>query len=223
MEKGQVITIDGPAGAGKSTVGKILSKRLAYTYLDTGALYRAVAYKMVQEGNTTDDICKFDEFCRHITIKLKKINSNMRVIVNDEDITDKIRTEEIGLLASRISAFPCVRETLSYVQREAGREGSIIAEGRDMGTVIFPDARIKFFLEASVKERAHRRYRELIVRGDNIDYQDVERDLIQRDKQDRERNISPLIPSDDAVIIDSTNMTIPEVVENMLLVIKSQS
>jgi CMP/dCMP kinase len=223
MEKGQVITIDGPASAGKSTVGKILSKKLSYIYLDTGALYRAVAYKMVQEGNTTDDICKFSEFCRNIQIKLKKIKSSMRVILDNEDITDKIRTEEIGLLASRVSAFPCVRETLYHVQREAGREGSIIAEGRDMGTVIFPDAKIKFFLEASVKERAHRRYKELIIRGDKIDYQEVERDLIQRDKQDREREISPLIPSDHAVIIDSTNMTISDVVEKMISVIKSQS
>ena len=223
MEKGQVITIDGPAGSGKSTVGKILSKRLSYIYLDTGALYRAIAYKMVQEGKTTDDICKFEEFCRNIPIKLKKIKSSLRVILDNDDITDKIRTEEIGLLASRISAFPCVRKTLYHVQREAGREGNIIAEGRDMGTVIFPDAKIKFFLEASVKERAHRRYNELIIGGDETDYQDVERDLIQRDKQDREREISPLIPSDSAVIIDSTNMTISDVVEKMISVIKSQS
>lgn len=222
MRKGQVITIDGPAGAGKSTVGKTLSKRLSYIYLDTGALYRAIAYKMMQEGTTTDDMCRFDDFCRNIRINLKNLKGAMRVILNNEDVTDKIRTEEIGLLASRISAFSCVREILYHVQREAGKDSNIVAEGRDMGTVIFPDAGIKFFLEASVKERAHRRCKELTGRGDDVDYQEVERDLIRRDNQDRQREISPLIPSADAVIIDSTNMTVSDVVEKMISVIKSR-
>lgn len=222
MKMGYVITIDGPAGAGKSTAGKELSKRLSYIYLDTGALYRAVAYKIMKKGISSDKKDQLDDLCHLIKIKLKNMKGNMRVFVDDEDVTDKIRTEDIGLLASKVSAIPLVRDTLYHVQRDAGKNGGIIAEGRDMGTVIFPDADIKFFLEASVEKRVYRRYKELTVHGNYIDYQEVEKDLIQRDKQDRERQIAPLFPSEDAVIIDSTNMTPHDVVEKMISIIKSQ-
>lgn len=222
MKKGYVITIDGPAGAGKSTVAKALSKRLSYIYLDTGSLYRAVAYKMMQDNVSTDGKKQLEDICHLIRLNLNNVQGSTRVFVADEDVTDKIRTEDIGLLASKVSAIPLVREALFHVQREAGKEGSIIAEGRDMGTVIFPDADVKFFMEASVEERVYRRYKELAIRKVYIDYQVVERDLIQRDKQDRERQIAPLIPSEDAVIIDSTQMTVPEVVEVMMSVIKAR-
>jgi len=221
MRKGQVITIDGPAGAGKSTVGKELSKRLSYIYLDTGALYRAIAYQLRRNNITEDDKDQIKDLCLKININLKNQEGYMRVFVNDEDITDKIRTEDLGLLASKISALPVVRETLFHVQRTAGKNGGIIAEGRDMGTVIFPDADIKFFLDASVKERVRRRYQELTMHGYFVDYQEVERDLIRRDKQDRERKVAPLIPSENAVIIDSTTMTADDVVEKMISIIQS--
>lgn len=221
MKKGQVITIDGPAGAGKSTVGRELSKRLSYIYLDTGALYRAIAYQLRRNNMTEDDKDQIKDLCLKININLKNQEGNMRVFVNDVDITDKIRTEDLGLLASKISALPVVRETLFHVQRTAGKNGGIIAEGRDMGTVIFPDADIKFFLDASVNERVRRRYKELTIHGYIVDYQEVERDLIRRDKQDRERKVAPLIPSENAIIIDSTMMTADDVVEKMISIIQS--
>jgi len=221
MKKGQVITIDGPAGAGKSTVGKEISKRLSYIYLDTGALYRAIAYQLKRNNMTEDDKDQIKDLCLKININLKNQEGYMRVFVNEEDITDKIRTEDLGLLASKISALPVVRETLFQVQRTAGKNGGIVAEGRDMGTVIFPDADIKFFLDASAKERVRRRCQELTMHGYFVDYQEVERDLIRRDKQDRERKVAPLIPSENAVIIDSTTMTADDVVEKMISIIQS--
>lgn len=222
MKKGFVITIDGPAGAGKSTVAKALSHHLSYIYLDTGALYRAVAYKMVQVGISQENREQLEDLCSHVKINLKNLGGKMRVMVDDEDVTDKLRTEEIGLIASKVSAIPLVREILLQVQRESGENGGIIAEGRDTGTVIFPHAEVKFFMDATVEERVERRYRELLERGDRIDYQEIKRDLIRRDRQDRERNIAPLIPSTDAVIIDTTKMSVTDVLETMISVIKSR-
>jgi cytidylate kinase len=206
MKKGLVITIDGPS----------------YIYLDTGALYRALAYQMLREEISPDDRDRLADLCRKTKIKLINVNSTMRVMLEGEDVTDMIRTEAIGLLASKISARSLVRETLFHVQRKAGENGGIVAEGRDMGTVIFPDADIKFFLEASVEERIQRRFKELTERNNDIDYLEVERDLIRRDRQDRERKVAPLIPSEDAVIIDSTNISVSEVVEKMISIIKSK-
>jgi len=222
MKKGFVITIDGPASAGKSTVAKELSHRLSYIYLDTGALYRAVAYKMIQVGISQENREQLEDLCHHIKINLKNLGGRMRVMVDDEDVTDELRTEEIGLIASKVSAIPLVREILLQVQRESGKNGGIIAEGRDTGTVIFPHADIKFFMDAHVEERVERRYRELLERGKRIDYQEIKRDLIIRDRQDRERNIAPLIPSADAVIIDTTRMSVTDVLETMISVIKSR-
>jgi cytidylate kinase len=221
VKKKYIVTLDGPAGAGKSTVSKELSKKLSYIYLDTGALYRAVAYKIIQERVRAEVTDRFHEFCNNLQIRIQRVDGSMKVSVDGEDVTDKIRTEEIGILASRVSAIPVVRKILYPVQREAGREGGMIAEGRDMGTVIFPDADFKFFLEATVEERVNRRYKELVARGNHIGYEEVKRDLIQRDKQDTERELSPLVPSDDAVIIDCTEMTVSEVVERMMSIISS--
>jgi len=222
MKKGFVITIDGPAGAGKSTVAKALSHRLSYIYLDTGALYRAVAYKMIQVGISQENREQLEDLCPHIKINLKNMRGRMMVMVDDEDVTDQLRTEEIGLIASRVSAIPLVREILLQVQREAGKNGGIIAEGRDTGTVIFPHAEVKFFVDATVEQRVERRYRELLERGDRINYQEIKRDLIRRDRQDRERDIAPLVPSADAVIVDTTRMSVTDVLEAMISVIKSR-
>jgi cytidylate kinase len=218
---GKVITIDGPSGAGKSTVSKALAAKLQYLYLDTGALYRALAYQALKNNV---DIHRPDElagFCLTTQVTLENFDGKMTVYVNGENVDDKIRTEEVGLAASAISAFPVVREKLLSLQREAGALGNIVAEGRDMGTVIFPDADIKFFLDASAKERVRRRCQELTMHGYFVDYQEVERDLIRRDKQDRERKVAPLIPSENAVIIDSTTMTADDVVEKMISIIQS--
>jgi cytidylate kinase len=217
--KRYVVTLDGPAGAGKSTVSKELSKALSYIYLDTGALYRAVAYQVIHEIVSVEESDILNEFCRNLRIRIQGVDSSMRVLVGEVDVTDKLRTEEVGILASSVSALPVVREVLYPVQREAGRNGGIVAEGRDMGTVVFPDADYKFFLDASVEERVNRRYKELSERGLHVSYDDVKRDLVKRDKQDTEREISPLMPSSDAIIIDCTKMTVADVVKQMLSII----
>jgi cytidylate kinase len=219
MKRGLIITVDGPAGAGKSTVSKMLAQLLSYIYLDTGALYRAVAYKFLVDNTAPDDEKALSELLTRMSISLKNKHGTLNVFVNGENVTDKIRNEKIGLLASRISAIALVRASLLSIQRNVGKRGGIVAEGRDMGTVVFPDADYKFYLEASVDVRARRRYNELCMRGSNVDYDEVERDLIVRDRQDREREIAPLKAFDGATIIDSTHMTISEVVEKMMSLI----
>ena len=218
-----VITVDGPVGAGKSTVSRALAGRLSYIYLDTGALYRAVAYTVAKEGISPDNENHLSNIIGRTKIVFKNVEDRLRVFVNNEDVTEKIRTEEIGLLASKVSAIPLVRNKLLSIQREDREEGGIVAEGRDMGTVVFPDADFKFFLDASVEERVKRRYDELVMRGINSDYQQVERDLLIRDRQDRERKAAPLQTPRDAIIIDSTDMTVSEVVEKMVTIIRRKS
>jgi len=219
MKRRLIITVDGPAGAGKSTVSKILAQQLSYIYLDTGALYRAVAYKLLLDNITPDDEKALSESLIRMSISLKNMNGTLNVFVGDENVTEKIRNEKIGLLASRFSAIALVRASLLSLQRNVGKRGGIVAEGRDMGTVVFPDADYKFYLEASVDVRARRRYNELCMRGSNIDYDEVKRDLIVRDRQDREREIAPLKAFDGATIIDSTHMAVSEVVETMISMI----
>jgi cytidylate kinase len=231
MLKKQVITVDGPAGAGKSTVSKSLAVRFSYIYLDTGALYRAFAYKAKKEGISPDDDEGLSLMGQRVDIRLETQGRGLisearrgrneppppevAVFVDDEEVTDEIRTEKISILASTISARPCVRQILLALQREAAVHGGVVAEGRDMGTVVFPDADYKFFLDAAITERAKRRYLELAAKNGYCNYEQVEKDLIIRDKQDRERHLAPLIPAPDAVVIDSTGMTAGEVVDKM--------
>jgi cytidylate kinase len=222
MKKGLIITIDGPAGAGKSTVSKILALQLSYIYLDTGALYRAVAYTLLVEDIAPDNEKALSELLVRINISLKNMNGKLNVFVDDENVTEKIRNEEIGLLASRVSAIAVVRSSLFSIQRDVGIRGGIIAEGRDMGTVVFPEADYKFYLEASMDVRAGRRYNELRARGNKVEYQEVKRDLIVRDRQDQEREIAPLKAFDGAIMVDSTHMTISEVVEKMMSIIEGR-
>lgn len=223
MEKRLVITVDGPAGAGKSTVSKIIAGRLSYIYLDTGALYRAFACRVAEEGISAGDEERLSDLCTRIDVSLKSVNGGIGIFVDDKDVTEKIRTQEIGMLASKVSAVPVVREALLSIQRETGENGGIVAEGRDMGTVVFPDADFKFFLDANVAERSRRRFAELEERGESVDSKKVERDLVVRDRQDSERKIAPLKPSRDSIIIDSTDMSIEDVVEQMICHIKSNA
>jgi CMP/dCMP kinase len=218
MKERSVITIDGPAGAGKSTISRLLAERLSYLYLDTGALYRAMAYHLMQKRYSGNEE-EFEDLCRNIRVELNHLAGRLHVFVDGEDVTLKIRTEEIGLFASRISAVPVVREVLLSVQRDIAAAGGVVAEGRDMGTVVFPDAEIKFFLDASAEARAGRRYRELCVREGTADMRDVQSDLLLRDRQDRERSIAPLTAASDAVHIDSTDKTILQVIDVMMAVI----
>ena len=221
MKRDLIITIDGPAGSGKSTVSMALAMRLSYLYLDTGALYRAVAYLIDRNGVAVSDEHTLHELLKNPDIRLQKSEYGLQVYVNGEDVTGDLRTEEIGLMASNISALPLIRETLLPIQRKAGASGGIVAEGRDMGTVVFPDADVKFFLEASESERINRRFKELSNRGDDIAYGNIAKNMRQRDRQDRERTVAPLRPHKDAVIIDTSSMTITDVVERMLGIINT--
>lgn len=222
MKRELIITIDGPAGAGKSTVSKALAAALSYCCLDTGAFYRAFAYKARQEGISSDDDAGLAKLGRELRMQCRKIDDQWCLLLDGRKVTDAmIRTDEIGLLASAISARPCVRKALLEIQREAGSQGGIVAEGRDMGTVIFPQADFKFFLDASTAERVKRRYKETEDKALVADYEQIAKGINSRDKQDKEREIAPLRPADDAQIIDSTNMTVKEVVDKMISVISS--
>jgi len=216
MEKKFVITIDGPAGAGKSTVSKTLAKKLDYIYLDTGALYRALAYKTLKLKISLDKVSALADLCSNTAVVLKSIEGQMKVYVDGEDVEEKIRTEEVGLAASKISTFAVVRERLLNLQREAGAEGGIVAEGRDMGSVVFPHADYKFYLDANLEERIKRRYKELLEKGAAVEYKSIQKDMLARDKQDIQREIAPLKTPDGAIIIDSDNLSVPEVIEKII-------
>ncbi|MGB5218812.1 MAG: (d)CMP kinase [Smithella sp.] len=216
MEKKPIITIDGPAGAGKSTVSKILAKKFNYVYLDTGALYRALAYKALKTGISIDDPAALEDLCANTEVFLKNVNGHLRVYVDGEDVEKKIRTEEVGLTASKISTFPIVREKLLELQREAGVRGGIVVEGRDMGSVVFPKADFKFYLDASIDERTKRRHKELLLRNDTPRYESIKKDMQARDKQDSQREIAPLKAPEGAIIIDSDHLSIEGVVEKII-------
>lgn len=215
MMKKLLITIDGPAGAGKTTVSKTLAGRLGYTYIDTGALYRSVAYEAKAQGIDTNDDEALKKLCNGLEIAFVRGDQGLRLICNGVDITDLIRTPEIAMLASDVSARPVVRKFLFGLQRKMGKDKGVVFEGRDMGTVVFPEADVKFFLIASARTRALRRYKELESTS-NVTLQEIENDLKQRDQNDSTRDLAPLIPATDAIHIDSTDLSIEEVVDRML-------
>lgn len=216
MTKRYVVTVDGPAGSGKSTVSRLLARRLGYVYLDTGALYRALALKVSRSGLAADDRAGIAALCAGTAIALDGQGGETRILLDGRDVTGLIRTPEISMLASTVSALPEVRQRLLDVQREAARSGGVVAEGRDMGTVVFPGADVKFFLTAGPEERGRRRWLELKQRGHEVSLDEVLRDVVLRDRQDTEREVAPLRPSDDAIRVDSTGKGIEDVVEEML-------
>ena len=220
MEK-LLITIDGPAGAGKTTVSRALADRLGYRYIDTGALYRGVALEAISAGLNPDDDTGLEHVLSSLKMKFVYDEKGLRLILNDSDITDKIRTPEISMFASTASARPVVRNFLLKLQRELAREKGVVFEGRDMGTVVFPDADVKFYLDASHKTRSLRRYQELKSETSQT-LHDVEKDIKRRDKNDSARDLAPLKPAEDAVIIDSTHLSVQDVVDSMLNVIENK-
>ncbi len=222
LKKAILVTIDGPAGAGKTTVSKLLAEQLDYRYLDTGALYRAVAFGAMLSRIYTDDDMAVDIFLKKSRLTLSPAAKGFRLIWNDQDITDHLRTPEISMMASAVSAKPAVRNFLIDVQREIGIGKSLVCEGRDMGTIVFPDADIKFFLDANPEIRALRRYRELTLCTSSITLDDVFQDMLERDRNDRQRAIAPLIPAPDAIIIDASSMGIPAVIQHMTTTIASR-
>ena len=216
-----IITIDGPAGAGKTTVSRMLARRLGYQYIATGALYRGVAYEAKAAGIRSDDDEKLRDLCRSLKLRLETTEDGPKVLSNGVDITGYIRTPEITMLASAVSARPVVREFLLDLQRDMGREKNIVIEGRDMGTVVFPDADVKFFLVATTDTRAQRRYEELEDTPD-VSYEAVKDDLIKRDENDSTRELAPLKPATDAVRVDSTRLTSNGVVDEMMSIIRKK-
>lgn len=216
-----VITIDGPAGAGKTTVSKKLADALGYRYVDTGALYRGVAYEAAASGIEADDDQALAQLCEHMDLKLVLSDKGLRLVSSGKDISDEIRTPAISMMASAVSAMPVVRSYLLGLQRKLGREKGVVFEGRDMGTVVFPEAEMKFYLEASPEVRAYRRYLEM-KENKKVTLTDVEADMSKRDQNDSSRKHAPLKPAEDAVRIDATPISADEVVATMMQHIKSK-
>lgn len=213
---GLIIAIDGPSGAGKSTIARLLADRLSYIYLDTGAMYRVVALMLKRSGVSIDDESSLLEVCGKVNISFERLaDGGTRVLSNGEDVTHDIRTPEISLLTSRISAKKVVRDSLLQLQRQAGSEGGVVLEGRDIGTVVFPDADIKFFLTASADERGKRRFLELRAKGENTTLERTVAEVVQRDMQDEQREHAPLRKADDAIDVDTTALSIEEVLSEM--------
>lgn len=213
------IAIDGPAGAGKSTIARMVSAKLGYIYVDTGALYRTAAL-YITENNISDD--KIEESLKNADISLKFIDGEQRVFLGDRDVSGLIRTPEISMAASRTSAIPAVRAYLFDTQKKIARENNVIMDGRDIGTVVLPDADVKIFLTASAEERANRRYKELAEKPDCPSYEDILKDIIQRDHQDMNRETAPLRQAEDAVLVDTTKLDLEQSAQEIVRIINEK-
>ena len=211
----RVIAIDGPAGAGKSTVAKIVAEKLGYTYIDTGAMYRAVAWKTLQQSSEATDEAIL-RAVEGIDVRLACTDSGTRVTVDGTDVTGEIRTPEVTHIVSRVAALGPVREKMVELQRAMAADGAVVMDGRDIGTNVLPNADVKIFLTASVEERARRRYDEMKEKGYAVDFDDLKKEIASRDKQDSERAISPLRQAEDAILLDSTALSIDAVVARIM-------
>jgi cytidylate kinase len=210
-----VVAIDGPAGAGKSTIAKLAAEKLGYAYIDTGAMYRSVAWKFLQTGEAFDEAF-ISKLSQEMVIEFKPEASVNRVFVDGTEVTAAIRSAEVTANVSRVAAIGAVREAMVDQQRRMGEAGGVLMDGRDIGTVVFPNAEVKIFLTATVEERAMRRYKELVAKGEQVDLEQLQKDIAERDKQDMEREISPLRQAEDAIYLDTSDMTIDEVTAYIL-------
>lgn len=209
------IAIDGPAGAGKSTVAKQLAKNLGYIYVDTGAMYRAMALYLLRKGIDKEDSRAIEEACSEVEISLEYKDGVQQLILNGENVTDLIRTEEVGNMASATSVNAPVRKKLLELQRKLAQRKDVVMDGRDIGTCVLPDANLKVYLTADSRVRALRRYKELQEKKVECDLEEIEKDIIERDYRDMHREIAPLVQAEDAVLLDSSNMTLEEVLDEM--------
>ena len=214
------IAIDGPAGAGKSTIAKKLAADLGYVYVDTGAMYRAMAYYFLQNGIDAKDEKAIADACPKVDVTIQYVDGEQQVILNGENVNGVIRKEEVGNMASATSVYPVVRTKLVDLQRQLAARENVIMDGRDIGTVVLPNANVKIFLTASSKVRAQRRFDELTAKGVACNIDEIENDLIDRDYRDMHRETSPLKQADDAVLLDSSNLDIDGVVAAMKKIIE---
>ena len=215
------VAIDGPAGAGKSTIAKAAAKELGFIYVDTGALYRAIAYNAVTNG-VIDDTQKIIDMLADTNVELKNVDGVQAVYLNGDDVSAFIRTPEISMGASKVSAIPQVREFLLNLQRDIAKKNNVIMDGRDIATVVLPDADVKIFLFASPECRAQRRYLELIEKGENVTLEDVLEDVNKRDYQDSHREIAPLKPSEDSIMADTSKLNLEESIQLIINIIKER-
>lgn len=216
MNNNKIITIDGPSGVGKGTLARKLAEHFNYDLLDSGAIYRLAALHCLNAEINTDSVENVAKHLENFNIRFEASATGLIIYLNDEVVTPKIRTEEIGMLTSKIATYSIVREMLFEKQKSFATEKGLIADGRDMGTVVFPDAKFKFFLEASSEVRAQRRFDELQAKGQNPDFETIKSDIEKRDYQDRNRKIAPLKPANNAVIVDTSSLSIDGVFETIL-------
>ena len=217
-----VVAIDGPAGAGKSTIAKLVAEKLGYAYIDTGAMYRSVAWKFLQTGKDFDEAL-ISSLAKTMVIEFKPEASVNRVFVDGAEVTDAIRSAEVTANVSRVAAIGSVREAMVAQQRRMGESGGVLMDGRDIGTVVFPNAQLKIFLTASVEERALRRYKELMAKDQDVDLAQLKEDIASRDKQDSERAISPLRQAEDALLLDTNHMNIEQVTAKILHLVEEKA
>lgn len=216
------VAIDGPAGAGKSTIAKTAAKRLGFIYVDTGALYRSIGYYVIKQGKSLEIKEDIVSCLSSINVEIEFVYNEQHVILNGEDVNASIRTPEVSIAASKVSAVPEVREFLLGLQRDFAKKYNCIMDGRDIGTVVLPNAEVKIFLTASCEERANRRYKELIEKGEQVNYEDVLTDIQKRDYNDSHREIAPMKPAEDSVLVDSTGQSIEQNVQAVIDVIKAK-
>lgn len=217
------VAIDGPGGSGKSTVARAAAKELGFIYVDTGALYRTVGVYALRKGIDTKDAEAVEATLRDITVELKFENGEQRVLLNGEDVSEEIRTPKASMAASNVSAIPAVRDFLFGLQRNIAKENNCIMDGRDIGTVVLPDAQVKIFFTASAEIRAKRRYDELVAKGTQVNYQDVLDELIERDYNDAHREIAPLRPAEDSIMIDTGGLSLQENIDAVVEIIKEKA
>lgn len=217
------IAIDGPAGAGKSTIARRVAKELSFIYVDTGAMYRAMALYLLRKEVNKDDTEQIGNICQDAEISIEYQNGKQIVLLNDENVNSYLRTEEVGNMASVSSAVPRVREKLLSLQRKLARDMSVVMDGRDIGTTILPDADVKIYLTASSLTRAKRRYLELQEKGTVCNLDEIQKDIEERDQRDMKREISPLRQAEDAILVDSSDLTIQQVVDRILQIFRSKT
>ena len=210
------IAIDGPAGAGKSTIARAAARNLGFLYVDTGAMYRAIAFSLIRSGIEPEDEKGIEKVLENMTIRIVYSDGEQQILLDGENVTAFLRDEAVGNMASRSASNPKVREKLLQLQRDLAKENDVIMDGRDIGTFVLPDADVKVYLTASVEERAKRRYLELIEKGQDADMEKIKEDIRTRDTQDMNRSIAPLKQAKDAVVIDSSKLTIPEVMDRIV-------